>query len=126
MDEEDELRQLLKTFAGALNDGDAAGLVSCYMSDGVAMGQMMPTAAGPNLPAIYRQFFKDMKLSVSFTVDEVVVASDTVAYALTRSQGTLETLATGDSDPEDNREIFIFGREDEAWKIKLYMFNTPR
>jgi hypothetical protein len=54
-----------------------------------------------------------------------VVASDQLAYALTRSNGTQIVHATGVESVESNREVFIFGREDGAWKISRYMFNKP-
>jgi hypothetical protein len=49
-----------------------------------------------------------------------------VAYALTRSTGHQIIFATGARNPESNREVFIFGIEDGAWKIRRYLFNTPQ
>jgi hypothetical protein len=53
-------------------------------------------------------------------------SSDKVAYALTRSNGIQTVLATGADSAESNREVFIFGLEDEAWKIGRYMFNKSQ
>jgi hypothetical protein len=64
-------------------------------------------------------------LDVSFTADEIAVAGDTVAYALTRSNGTQTTHATGQRSSESNREMFVFHRPDGNWKIARYIFNKP-
>lgn len=58
-----------------------------------------------------------------FTIDELVVASDNLAYALTRSNGTQTLLSTDTTTPEANREVFVLRKEEGAWKIARYMFN---
>lgn len=63
------------------------------------------------------------RLDVAFTVDELVVANDEIAWALTRSNGTQTVLTTGTSGAESNREVFILRTEAGAWKIARYMFN---
>lgn len=54
------------------------------------------------------------------------MASEDVAYALTRSNGEQTVLASGAVSAESNREVFIFRREDGAWRIARYLFNKPR
>ena len=65
-------------------------------------------------------------LDVSFTVDEVMVAGDSVAHALTRSNGTIVGKDPGVCCPKSCRELFVLGRRDGAWKVGRYMFNQPR
>ena len=60
---------------------------------------------------------------MTFTIDELVVASDDIAYALTRSNGTQTVLAVGTQSAESNREVFVFRKENGEWKIARYMFN---
>jgi uncharacterized protein (TIGR02246 family) len=122
---EHEIRELLKTYERSLNTGDATLATACYTSDGVFMATTLPTASGGALHEAYARTFDVIRLSVEFTV-ELVVASDDVAYALTRSNGTQTTLATGTESAESNREVFIFGRQDGEWKIGRYLFNKPR
>src|SRR5947207_3707062 len=62
----------------------------------------------------------------SFTIDELVIASDDIAYALTRSNGTQTVLATNAQSAEANREMFVFRNEDGAWKIARYMFKDRK
>jgi uncharacterized protein (TIGR02246 family) len=123
MSNEDEIRDLLKTFERALDTSDAALAAGCYTQDAVAMGAGFPTLSGSEMPGVYVQLFKDVQMNVTFTIDELVVASDAVAYALSRSNGTQSVRESGVEHPESNREMFILGREEGLWKIARYMFN---
>lgn len=126
LSDQDEIRDLLRAYERSLNISDAALAVSCYTRKGVFMPTTLPTASGTALMNAYEQTFEAVTLSVTFTIDELVVANDRLAYALTRSDGTQLQHATGTEGAESNREVFIFGREDGAWKISRYMFNKPR
>jgi len=108
-----------------LNDSDAALAASCYASDGVFMPTTLPTATAGGLLKAYEQTFSVIHLNVTFTIDELVVASGDIAYALTRSNGIQTVLATDTQSAESNREVFIFRNEDGTWKIARYMFNKP-
>jgi uncharacterized protein (TIGR02246 family) len=125
MSAEDNIRDLLRTYERSLNMSDAALAVSCYTRDGVFMPTTLPTARGAQLRQAYVETFERIRLNVTFTIDELVVASDAVAYALTRSNGVQTMLATGAESAESNREMFIFRLEDGAWKISRYLFNKP-
>lgn len=126
MTAEEEIRELLKTYERSLNGSDVALATSVFTDDGMFMPTTLPTAVGPELTGAYSETFEKIRLAVQFTVDEVVVASDDVAYALTRSNGEQTILATGEVSAESNREVFIFGRQRGAWKIRRYLFNKPR
>lgn len=105
MDDEGKIRALLSSYEQSLNDSDAELAASCYTSDGVFMATTLPTAAGPDVREAYVQTFAQIHLKMTFTIDELVVASDAVAYALTRSNGVQTTLATGAESAESNREV---------------------
>lgn len=126
MTNEDEIRQLLGVYESSLNASDTALAVSCYTRDGMFMPSGLATATGHLLGESYAQIFARIRLHVNFSIDEVVVAGDDLAYALTRSNGTQTILESGVQSVESNREVFIFAREDNAWKISRYMFNQPR
>jgi uncharacterized protein (TIGR02246 family) len=123
---DDEIRELLKTYERSLNTSDAVLAARCYTSDGVFMPTTLPTARGAAMEAAYVRTFDAIRLSVKFTVDELVIASNTIAYALTRSNGTQTVLATGAETAESNREVFIFAIEDDTWRIRRYLFNKPQ
>ena len=118
-----QIRELLSTYERSLNTSDAALAASCYTNDGIFMPTTLPTAAGADMEAAYTQIFQAIQLNVTFTIDELELAGDDVAYALTRSNGTQTVLATDTESAEANREVFVFRRESGAWKIARYMFN---
>ncbi len=122
---DDQLRALLATYEQSLNTSDAALAASCYTPDGMFMPTTLPTAQGADMEGAYRQIFDAIRLDVTFTIDELEIASDHDAYALTRSNGTQTVLATGDQTAESNREIFLFRHTDTGWRIARYMFNKP-
>jgi uncharacterized protein (TIGR02246 family) len=125
MSDENEIRALLATYERSLNDSDAALAVTCYTTDGVFMPTTLPTLSGAAMSDGYADIFRNVRLSVTFTVDELVVASESVAYALTRSNGVQTVNATGEKSKESNRDVFIFTREGGSWKISRYLFNKP-
>ncbi len=120
---EQELRTLLTTYETSLNAGDAARIEQLYAEDGVFMPAGFPTAAGrPAVRGAYDAVFSNIRIAIHFTVDELTVKDD-VAYARTHSAGTATVVATGASGPEQNRELFVFARGKNGWKIARYMFN---
>ncbi|MBK9194172.1 MAG: DUF4440 domain-containing protein [Flavobacteriales bacterium] len=66
-----------------------------------------------------------IKLNIEFFIDEVVVDGDH-AFARTTSKGTTLIHATGETVPEENRELFVLQRTDGGWKIARYMFNKMK
>jgi len=120
---EQELRTLLTNYETSLNAGDAARIEQLYAEDGVFMPAGFPTASGrPAVRGAYDAVFSNIRIAIHFTVDELTVKGD-VAYARTHSAGTATVLATGASGPEQNRELFVFTRGANGWKIARYMFN---
>lgn len=117
------IHDLLATYERSLNTSNADLAVSCYTSDGIFMPTTLPTAAGTELSMAYGNIFAAIRLNVTFSVDELVIAGSDTAYALTRSNGEVTILATGSTNPEANRELFIFRREAGGWRIARYMFN---
>ncbi len=126
MSAENEIREVLKTYETWLNIGDATKSAACYTSDGMFIPAGSPTVVGSAMQDAYAQLFQAIRLKVTFTIEELVVASEEIAYALTHSHGTQTVLATGTDGVESNREMFIFRRENGAWKIARYMFNMPQ
>jgi uncharacterized protein (TIGR02246 family) len=122
---EDQIRQLLATYEQSLNTSDAELAAGCYAPDGIFMPTTLPTVSGADLRAAYEQIFASIRLNVVFTIEELVVATDDLAYALTRSNGTQTVVATNTASKESNREIFIFTRSEGDWRISRYMFNKP-
>jgi uncharacterized protein (TIGR02246 family) len=120
---QEEIRSLLSNYERSLNSSDAELAASCYAPDGIFMPTQAPTIEGDELQAAYAQIFETIQLRVEFTIEELEVANPTLAYALTQSRGTQTVLASEETTPEANREVFIFVRSDQGWRISRYMFN---
>ncbi len=49
-----------------------------------------------------------------------------MAFAVTSSKGTVKIQANGVEVPEANRELFVFEKVNDEWKIARYMFNKTQ
>ena len=107
----DQIRELLTTYQDALNASDAETATSLYGADGVFLPYQLPTSSGDEIIGAYQAIFSAIRLDIAFTIDDVTVDGDT-AHALTRSKGKVTVLADGTTAPEENRELFVFGRRD--------------
>ena len=82
-----------------------------------------PSASGRKaVRGAYDAVFANIKINIHFTVDELTVKGD-IAFARTHSEGTATVVGTGATGPEQNRELFVFARGTDGWKIARYMFN---
>ena len=70
----------------------------------------------------YEYVFSQIKLNIEFFIEEIEVEGN-MAFAVTSSKGTVKIFANGMEVPEANRELFVFEKVDEDWKIARYMFN---
>ncbi len=121
--DERSIHDLLAAYEKFLNASDAAAIAGLYAADGMFMPQGFPTADGRDaVLQSYRAIFQNITLSIAFVVDEVRVGEG-MATALTRSNGTVRVHATGSTNPESNRELFVLAREAGAWRIARYLFN---
>jgi uncharacterized protein (TIGR02246 family) len=97
-----------------------------YTEDGVFMPPYGPSAVGRNaVREAYDGVFAKIRLSVKFSVAEVVEMCSDWVFARTNSEGTTVTLATGTKSAEANQELFVFHRErDGRFRIARYSFST--
>ena len=117
------IETLLCLYRDALNASSVTAVLPLYTKSGAFMPTNAPSAIGQEaLQASYEMIFNSLQLHVEFHIDELVV-SDTLAFARTTSKGTTLIHATGQTVPEENRELFVLQKENEAWKIASYMFN---
>ena len=119
----DDIAELLTTYQQAMVASDPDLAASCWTAGGVLMPTGLPTATGPAIHDTYVQAFAVVRFDFTFSIDELVVIDETVAYARTRSDGTQTVLANGVETPGSNRELFIFRKDNGSWKIARYMFN---
>ena len=116
---------VLGNYQDALNKSDTDAVMKLYASDGVFMPQNSPSSVGTDeVRRAYDAVFQTIKLTVKFTVAEVVEIAPNWVFARTNSAGTVKVHATGAGGPEANQELFLFQKIDGAWKIARYCFST--
>jgi len=118
-----KIKNVLFSYRDALNASDASKVLSLYTEDGIFMPSGAPTARGTEqVKGTYEFVFSNIQLSIEFYIDEIIVNGD-YAFARTTSKGTTLIHATGETVPEENRELFVLQKENGSWKIDRYMFN---
>ena len=121
--------QLLRSYEAALNRGDVDTIVSLYAPDGVFMAQHREPSTGQgSIGPTYREIFGLIDLDIRFEIDEIEVVSPTLAWARTRSAGTVTILENGAQISESNQELFILVRHapGSGWRIGRYIFSTTK
>ncbi len=124
--EQQEITNLLFTYRDALNASDVTKVLPLYTEDGIFMPSGAPTSIGTEqVKGAYEFVFSNIKLSIEFYIDEITVSGE-YAFARTTSKGSTLIHATGETVPEENRELFILQKENGSWKIDRYMFNKMK
>ncbi len=120
------VQSVLQSYEAALNSNDIDTILSLYGREPVFMPQHAPALVGREaVRAGYEQVFATIKLDVSFTIHEVEEVG-AWAWARTSSAGRTRILAVDAEVAEGNNELFVFRREDGAWKIHRYLFSTTQ
>ena len=124
--DKEQIQNLLMNYQEALNTSDANKAVSLYTKDGIFMPSGAPSATGTeNIKGSYEFVFSNIQLNIEFNIEEIVIENN-VAFAITTSKGSTLIHATGETVPEENRELFVFEKENCEWKIARYMFNKTK
>ena len=122
-EEKKKIENLLTEYKKSLNASDAKLAQSLYSKDGIFMPSDGPSGIGAeNILKSYEFVLSQIKLNIEFYIDEIEV-DENFAFATTNSKGTALIHATGDTISEANRELFVFEKIDNDWKIARYMFN---
>ncbi len=120
------IEKLLFAYRDALNASSTDKVMPLYTVNGVFMPSNAPTAVGQDqVKGAYDFVFKNIQLKIEFFIDEIEV-QDNMAFARSTSKGTTLIHATGQSVPEENRELFVLQKVSGEWKIARYMFNKTR
>jgi len=124
--EKKEIKNLLFNYRDALNASDVSKVLPLYTEDGIFMPSGAPTSIGTEqVKGAYEFVFSNIQLSIEFYIDEIIVNGE-YAFARTTSKGSTLIRATGETVPEENRELFILQKENGSWKIDRYMFNKMK
>ena len=121
-----EIENLLMTYKETLNTSNSEKATSLYTKDGIFMPSGAPSAIGTeNIKGAYDFVFSQIQLNIEFYIEEITI-ENTMAYAVTSSKGSTLIHANGETIPEENRELFVFEKENDTWKIARYMFNKTK
>lgn len=125
MDNED-IRETLKRYEGALNGGAVEEILDIYTEDAVFSPQGgAPQQGREALRAVYEGIAANAKIDITFEFLEVTELSDDWAFVRSTSRGTSTAKATGNVAPAHSYEFFILQKPDgENWLIARYMFNA--
>ena len=124
--EKEKIENLLRVYKKSLNSSDAKLAQSLYTRDGIFMPSGAPSAvSSENILKSYEFIFSQIQLNIEFYIDEILVEGE-FAFATTSSKGTTLIHASGETIPEENRELFIFEKVNNDWKISRYMFNKTK
>lgn len=122
-EEKQKIEKLLGEYQKSLNTSDAKLARSLYTKDGIFMPTEAPSGIGSEgILRSYEYVFSQIQLSIEFFIEEIEVEGN-MAFAVTSSKGTVKIHANGVEAPEANRELFVFEKVGEEWKIARYMFN---
>jgi len=122
-EEKQKIEKLISEYKKSLNTSDAKLAQSLYTKGGIFMPTEAPSGIGSEgILKSYEYVFSQIKLTIEFFIEEIEVEGN-MAFAVTSSKGTVKILANGMEVPEANRELFVFEKVNEDWKIARYMFN---
>ena len=118
-----QIEQIIGKYIEGINQSNAEALLPLFAVDGVLMAAEAPTMKGvEQLGAFFAHGFTMIKLDANIYLDEIAV-SESYAFARTHSQVKITALRTNDVQQDENRELFIFKKDNGEWKIAQYMFN---
>lgn len=124
--ENKEVEKVIYAYREALNASDVNKVISLYTATGVLLPNAAPTAVGTEqVKGTYQYVFDNFKYTLEFTIGEIVVSGN-YAFARSTSKGAFVIKSSGQSVPDENRELFVFEKVGGQWKIARYMYNKSK
>jgi len=62
---------------------------------------------------------------LTYAIIEIIVNGDS-AFARSTSKGSFVIKANGQTIADENRELFVFDKENGQWRIARYMYNKSK
>jgi len=120
------IEKLISSYQEALNASDAGKVIALYTKDGVLMANAAPTAEGvEQVKDTYQYVFNNFSYTLQFSIIGIEVSGN-YAFARSTSKGSFIIKASGQTVPDENRELFVFEKVDGNWKIARYMYNKTK
>jgi uncharacterized protein (TIGR02246 family) len=124
--EKSAIEKLIFSYQDALNASDVSEIIELFTKNGVLMPHNAPTADGAGqVKDTYQYVVDNFNYTLQFSIIEIEVIGN-YAFARSTSKGTLKTKASGQTVPDENRELFVFEKVDGKWKIARYMYNKSK
>ena len=125
-EEQQKIQHLLDEYGSALNSLDPSAVSALYAKDSQLDAPGLPTATGKeSIQSTYEGIFKAISLRLQFTPADITVIDHGYAFATSTSSGPVTVLATKQTTENKYRELWIFKKEKDRWKIYRYFFNQP-
>ena len=117
---------LVRTYFDALNASDVNKVASLFTADGVLLATGAPTASGNDqVKGTFQYVFDNFKYNLQVTIGDVTVAGK-YAFVSSTSKGTYVVKASGQTAPDEYRELFVIEKVKGDWKIARYMYNRSK
>jgi uncharacterized protein (TIGR02246 family) len=124
--EKSAIEKLIFSYQDALNASDVSAIIELYAKNGVLMPHSAPTADGAGqVKDTYQYVVDNFTYTLQFSIIEIEVSGN-YAFARSNSKGTVKTKASGQTVPDENRELFVFEKVEGKWKIARYMYNKSK
>jgi uncharacterized protein (TIGR02246 family) len=121
-DDEERIRQVINSYADRLRIADVEGILELFSDDAIVMAPGMATAVGrERLHELYAGALDAAAIDFEFDFGRLEVRGET-AIATTETTGKTTVRATSEEVPGGFRELFVLGRDGDAWKITQYAF----
>lgn len=124
--EQTTVEKLIFSFSEAFNAADISNTVALFTPDGINMPNNTPATKGTEqLTKGFAVLFGTAEISIKYIIDEISINGE---KAFARTNSTVNTLfkASGDKLLLENKELFLFRKEHDEWKISHYIFNNTK
>ena len=124
--EKSAIEKLIFSYQDALNASDIDKVISLYTQNGSLLANAAPTADGADaVRGTYQYVFDNFSYTLQFSIIEIIVNGDS-AFARSTSKGSFVIKANGQTIADENRELFVFDKENGQWRIARYMYNKSK
>lgn len=115
---------LVHAYGEALNSGNGKAIGKFYTADGAVLPNGHKAIHKKQLDQITGQFLKKTSFKIDYLIENATVSGD---YAIVESIATTSSNATTSSlENKTTRDLFVLRKDQGAWKIYRYIFNSVK
>lgn len=121
---ENQIAELLKGYALAINDAQTASIAAFYSEEGLFMPEGFKTLTKQDLsPKKSSNFVRKTDFKIEYTIEKIEV-EDNFAFVSATAKTSKKESATNDAVINQTRDFFVLRKEECSWKIFRYVFNN--